>query len=77
MSAFLTRLSNVLSNSIGPPSVTCSSALGMESGHIQDVSIMASSRFDQNRGPERSRFNLTQNGNYKTNSTFLVINLLK
>lgn len=41
----------------------CSSPLGMESGRIPDLSIVASSRLDQYRGPERSRLNMTKNGN--------------
>ena len=35
----------------------------MENGHIPDLSIVASSRYNQFSGPERGRFNLQQNGN--------------
>ena len=43
--------------------MTCFSPLGMESGHIPDQSIVASSRGSQYRGPERGRLNLQLTGN--------------
>ena len=49
--------------SAGARNVTCFSPLGMESGHIPDISIIASSRYTEYRGPERGRLNLQRNGN--------------
>ena len=43
--------------------MTCLSPLGMESGHIPDQSIVASSRGSQYRGPEKGRLNLQLTGN--------------
>lgn len=46
----------------GPRNMKCFSPLGMESGRIPDQAIVASSRDNQYRGPERGRLNLKQNG---------------
>ncbi|XP_020615957.1 lactadherin-like [Orbicella faveolata] len=47
------------------PEIVCASPLGMENGKIPDSSIVASSRFDQFRGPERGRLNEKTEGNFK------------
>ncbi|KAL9959225.1 hypothetical protein ACROYT_G036322 [Oculina patagonica] len=67
----------------GPLNKTCSSPLGMESGQIPDLAIVASSRLDQYKGPERSRLNLTNDGlfdggwtpQYQNTLQFLQIDL--
>ena len=39
------------------PEEVCASALGMENGRIPDSAIVASSRYNQNYGPEQGRLN--------------------
>ena len=57
----------------GPRDMKCFSPLGMESGRIPDLAIVASSRDSQYRGPERGRLNLKQNGNEMSARNILVI----
>ena len=45
------------------PEIECASPLGMENRTIPDSSIVASSRLDEYRGPERGRLNEKPEGN--------------
>ncbi|XP_029202215.2 uncharacterized protein LOC114966489 [Acropora millepora] len=46
------------------PKITCASPLGLENDKIPDTALVASSRYNQYRGPEQARLNLKREGNY-------------
>ncbi|XP_068680517.1 uncharacterized protein, partial [Montipora foliosa] len=46
------------------PKIECATPLGMENENIPNSAIVASSRYNQYRGPERARLNMQQEGNY-------------
>ena len=46
------------------PKITCASPLGLENNKIPDTAMVASSRYNQYRGPEQARLNLKQEGKF-------------